>query len=191
MNIRANTLKSWLALAALAFATATGVTSASAASPSAPPSEQGKYEMWLNKQVHHKLAVLPFYGVFDNLEYRIDGSEVTLMGQLISTHAVTKSDAEAVVKKIEGVTRVVNKITVLPPSPFDDQIRRAEYRAIFSQSSLFRYSLGTIPSIHIVVNGGHVTLEGVVASEGDRNIANIRANEVPNVFSVTNNLRVA
>ena len=141
-------------------------------------------------QVRHNLVVQPWYGVFDNLEYQVKGSEVILSGQVISEHATTKHDAENAVKRIRGVTNVVNNIEVLPPLPFDNQIRRAEYRAIFSQSTLGRYSMGAIPQIHIVVNGGHVTLEGMVMNQMDRNIAGLTANSVSNVFSVTNNLRV-
>jgi hyperosmotically inducible protein len=144
----------------------------------------------LNDQVRHELVTLPWYGVFDNLEYQVNGNEVVLSGQVVSEHSQTKYDAEKAVKRIEGVTKVVNNIQVFPPSPFDNQIRRAEYRAIFSQSTLGRYSLGAIPQIHIIVNGGHVTLEGTVMNEMDRNIAGITANSVPNVFSVTNNLRI-
>src|SRR2546422_8792781 len=141
------------------------------------------------KEVHHELVLLPFYGVFDNLAYQVapDGT-VTLMGQVV--RPTLKSDAENVVKKIEGVERVVNNIEVLPPSPDDDRIRIAEYRAIYGQPALNRYSLQAVPPIHIIVKNGHVTLEGVVASEGDKNIAGIQANSVPGVFSVTNNLRV-
>lgn len=187
MSIRTGKLTALLGIAVLSLGLMT-VGVSSAAAKSSPPADQTKYEAWLNQQVHHELVTLPWYGVFDNLEYKIDGSQVTLMGQVI--RPVTKSDAENVVKKIEGVTRVVNEIKVLPPSPFDDGIRRAEYRAIFSEPSLSKYSLGAIPSIHMIVENGHVTLEGVVANEADRNLANIRANTVPNVFSVTNNLRI-
>jgi hyperosmotically inducible protein len=141
-------------------------------------------------QVQHKLAMLPWYGVFDNLAYQVNGSEVTLSGQVISEHDRTKYDAESDVKRIPGVTKVINNIQVLPPSPFDNQIRRAEYRAIFSKSDLGRYTMGAIPPLHIIVNGGHVTLEGVVMNEMDRTVAGISANQVPGVFSVTNNLRV-
>ena len=144
----------------------------------------------IGDQVRHELVTLPWYGVFDNLEYQVNGSEVILSGQVVSEHGNTKNDAENAVKRINGVTKVVNNIQVLPPLPFDNQIRRAEYRAIFSQSTLGRYSMGAIPQIHIVVNGGHVTLEGMVMNEMDRNIAGIVANSVPNVFSVTNNLRI-
>ena len=144
----------------------------------------------IEDQVRHDLVTLPWYGVFDNLEFQVNGSEVVLGGQVVSEHATTKHDAENAVKRIAGVTKVINIIEVLPPLPFDTQIRRAEYRAIFSQSTLGRYSMGAIPQIHIIVDGGHVTLEGKVMNEMDRNIAGITANSVPNVFSVTNNLRV-
>jgi hyperosmotically inducible protein len=132
--------------------------------------------------------MLPFYGVFDNLAFRVDGAVVTLLGQV--TRPTLKSSAERVVKNIEGVEKVVNEIEVLPNSPNDDRIRMAVFRAIYSDSVLSRYALRAIPPIHIIVRNGNVTLEGVVANEGDRNIANIRANGVSGVFSVTNNLRV-
>jgi hyperosmotically inducible periplasmic protein len=140
------------------------------------------------REVRHELVMLPYYGVFDNLSYRVDGNVVTLMGQV--TRPTLKSDAENVVKKIEGVERVVNNIEVLPLSAVDDRIRMAEYRAIYSQPSLNRYALSAVPPIHIIVSNGKVTLEGVVANEGDKNIAGIQANSVPGVFAVTNNLRV-
>ena len=132
--------------------------------------------------------MLPYYGVFDNLSYRVDGSAVTLFGQV--TRPTLKSDAENVVKRIEGVDRVVNNIEVLPLSPNDDQIRLATYRAIYGQPSLNRYALNAVPPIHILVNNGNVSLEGVVANEGDKNIAGVQANGVSGVFSVKNNLVV-
>ncbi len=141
------------------------------------------------KQVRHELLMLPYYGVFDDLAFRVDGSTVTLLGAV--TRPTLKSDAENRVKKVEGVTRVVNEIEVLPLSPMDDQTRRAVFRAIYSDPSLqIRYGMGAVPSIHILVKNGHVTLEGVVDSQGDKDLANIRANGVPNVFSVTNELQV-
>lgn len=140
------------------------------------------------REVQHELVTLPYYNVFDNLAYRVDGSTVTLLGQV--TRPTLKSDAEGVVRKIEGVENVNNQIEVLPLSPSDDAIRRAEYRAIYSQSALQLYSVRSVPPIHIIVKNGHVTLEGVVASEADKNIANVTANGVSGVFSVTNNLRV-
>jgi hyperosmotically inducible periplasmic protein len=146
------------------------------------------YQDWLEHEVRHQLVLLPFYSVFDNLEYKINGSEVTLLGQV--TQPTVKLDAENAVKGIEGVTKVINNIEVLPVSPMDDQIRRAEFRAIYSEPALQRYAFGPVPPIHIIVKRGHVTLEGVVNNQGDKNLVSIRANSVPGVFSVTNNLRV-
>jgi len=142
----------------------------------------------LVKEVRHELVMLPYYNVFDNLVYKVDGSTVTLMGQV--TRPTLKSDAERVVKSIEGVEKVINKIEVLPVSPNDERIRVAVYRAIYGQSALQRYGLQAVPPIHIIVNNGNVTLEGVVANEADKNIANIQANGVSGVFSVKNNLKV-
>jgi hyperosmotically inducible protein len=133
--------------------------------------------------------MLPYYGIFDDLAFRVDDSTVTLLGAV--TRPTLKSDAENVVKRIEGVTQVVNNIEVLPLSPMDNRIRIAEYRAIYGDPALAtRYGYRALPSIHILVKNGNVTLVGVVASEGDKNIINARANSVPGVFSVTNNLRV-
>jgi len=143
----------------------------------------------LAKRVRHELVMLPYYSVFDNLAYKVDGNTVTLYGEV--TRPTLKSDAGRVVKHIEGVQNVVNNIQVLPLSPFDNQIRRAEYRAIFGFGPMYRYAMGAVPSVHIIVNNGHVTLEGVVDNEADKNIAGIRANGVFGVFSVTNDLRVA
>jgi hyperosmotically inducible protein len=145
-------------------------------------------EQRIAREVRHELVMLPYYGVFDNLAYRVDGSTVTLYGQV--SRPTLKSDAENVVKQIEGVERVRNEIEVLPVSPNDDRIRLAVYRAVFSTPGLDRYSLQAVPPIHIIVKNGQVTLEGVVATEADKNLANIKANGVPGVFSVTNNLRV-
>ena len=141
------------------------------------------------REVHHELVMLPFYGVFDNLSYSVtpDGT-VTLLGQV--ARPVLKSDAENVVKKIEGVEKVVNNIEVLPTSPNDDRIRRAVYRAIFGNDVLSQYQMRAVPPIHIIVNNGNVTLEGVVARQMDKQVAGMQANGVSGVFSVTNNLRV-
>jgi hyperosmotically inducible periplasmic protein len=142
----------------------------------------------LIREVRHQLVLLPYYSVFDNLSFRVEGDTVTLEGQVV--RPTLKSDAEGVVKNIEGIGRVVNNIEVLPLSPMDDQVRRAVYRAIFSEAGLSRYSESAVPSIHIIVKNGNVTLVGIVDSEGDKNLANIRANGVPNVFSVKNELVV-
>jgi hyperosmotically inducible protein len=157
--------------------------------PSANSNSGAKPDMELAKKVRHELVMLPYYNIFDSLGFRVDGTTVTLYGEV--TRPTLKSDAGRVVQHIEGVGQVVNNIKVLPLSPFDNQIRRAEYRAIFGYGSLYRYAMGALPSIHIIVDNGHVTLEGVVANQGDKNIAGIRANGVPGVFSVTNNLLVA
>lgn len=143
----------------------------------------------ITREVHHELVMLPYYGVFDNLAYRVDGTTVTLLGQV--TDPVLKSDAGNVVKRIEGVTKVDNQIQVLPLSPMDNQTRIAEYRAIYGYPGLDRYGMQAIPSIHIIVSNGKVTLEGVVDSQADKDLATVRANTVSGVFSVTNNLQVA
>ena len=143
----------------------------------------------LVNKVRHELVMLPYYSVFDNLAYRVDGNTVTLYGQV--TRPTLKSDAGRVVQRLEGVDQVINDIKVLPLSSLDDQIRLVTYRSIFGSGGLYRYALGAVPSVHIIVDNGHVTLEGVVDNQGDKNIANIRANGVFGVFSVTNNLQVA
>lgn len=154
-----------------------------------PQSERPAQPMTrLEREIRHELVTLPFYGVFDNLAFRLDGGNVTLLGQV--TRPTLKSSAERVVKNVEGVTGVTNKIEVLPLSTMDDQIRMATYRAIYSHPQLNRYALRAIPPIHIIVRNGAVTLDGAVSTEADKNLAGIQAQSVPNVFSVTNNLRV-
>ena len=127
--------------------------------------------------------------VFDNLEYKVEGYKVTLVGQV--TNPTLKSDAENVVKHIEGVEQVDNRIEVLPTSPMDDNLRLKMYAAIYGYSALQKYAMPVVKPIRIIVKSGHATLEGVVDSEADKNLAGLRANSVPGVFSVTNNLRVA
>jgi len=142
----------------------------------------------LTNQVRKALLTLPYYGVFDNLEFSIKEGTVELNGQVV--RPVTKQDAESRVKKLKGVETVVNNIKVLPLSTTDNQLRRVLYRAIFRAGGLYRYRLGTNPSIHIIVDNGQVTLIGVVDNEGDKTLAGIKANTVSGVFSVDNNLRV-
>jgi hyperosmotically inducible protein len=141
-----------------------------------------------HERVRKELVTLPYYGVFDNLAFEINGSTVTLYGQVV--RPTTKSDAARRIKRLSGVENVVNKIEVLPLSRFDDSIRIRAYRAVFGTSGLYRYAQGANPSVHIVVDRGHITLEGVVDSAGDRNLAYIAARGVPGAFSVTNNLKV-
>lgn len=145
------------------------------------------YERFV-REIRHELVMLPYYGVFDNLAYKVDGYTVTLMGQV--TRPTLKTSAERVVKDIEGVEKVVNNIEVLPLSPNDDRVRLDVYRSIYGHTALNRYALNAVPPIHIIVKNGNVTLEGVVANESDRNIANMQANATSGVFSVTNNLRI-
>jgi hyperosmotically inducible periplasmic protein len=143
----------------------------------------------LQDAVRHEIVMLPYYNIFDDLAYRVDpDGHVTLYGQV--TRPTLRSDAQNVVKNLEGVTGVTNNIEVLPLSPYDDRIRIAVARAIYGYGPLQRYALGAQPPIHIIVKNGNVTLQGVVANEFDRNVANIRANGVGGVFSVTNKLQV-
>jgi hyperosmotically inducible protein len=141
----------------------------------------------LSKEVRHELVMLPYYGVFDNLAYRVDGSKVTLFGQV--REPKLKSDAEKAVKSIEGVSAIDNQIEVMPLSTMDDRTRIAVYRAIYSKPTLQRYQMGAVPPIHIIVKNGDVTLEGVVANEMDKTVAGIAANGVGSVHKLTNNLR--
>jgi len=149
----------------------------------APQSVQASLET----KVRHELNMLPYYGVFDDLSFRVDGSKVTLFGQV--SHPVLKQDAENMVKRLEGVQQVENQVEVLPLSPFDNDIRIRAARAIYGYGPLNRYAMGAHPSIHIIVKNGNVTLAGVVANSGDRNLAFLRANGIPGAFSVTNELR--
>ena len=146
-------------------------------------------EQRIQKEVRHELVMLPYLSVFDNLAFKVDGYDVTLLGQVVNPSL--KSDAENVVKRIEGVEKVTNQIEVLPPSPMDDQLRRRLFRAIYGYPTLQKYALPTIKPIRIIVKNGHATLEGVVDNDTDKNLAGLRANGVPGLFSVTNNLVVA
>jgi len=161
-----------------------------AASPALAGPQKGSGNTNLSRQVRKNLVTLPFYGVFDNLAYEVSGSgdTVTLYGQV--TRPTTRKDAERRVSKIEGVDRVINRIEVLPLSPMDDRIRARTYRTVFNTGGLYRYAMGANPSIHIIVNRGHVTLEGVVSGKMDSQLAYMAARQVPGVFSVTNNLVV-
>src|SRR6202023_1109709 len=171
-----------LFMACAILALASPVFSQQVTEPSARATER------ITREVRHELLMLPYFGVFDNIAYKVDGYNVTLMGQV--SRPTLKSDAENVVKRIEGVEHVDNQIEVLPTSPNDDRLRLALFQAIYGDPSLQKYALGVQKPIRIIVKNGKVTLEGVVDNEGDKNIANIRANGVPGVFSVTNNLQV-
>ena len=143
----------------------------------------------LEEQVRHELVTLPFYSLFDDLNYEVVGDTVTLSGHV--TRPTLKSDAAAVVQRVPGVAVVVNNVEVLPVSPADNHIRRAAYRTLFNYNSpLFRYGLGGDPAIHILVENGHVTLKGFVSSEMHKQIATTYMRHLFGVFSVTNDLVV-
>jgi len=169
-------LGSFLAIAALSAA-----SFAYASGPAPVPKS-------LEERVRHELNMLPYYGVFDDISFRVDGDKVTLLGQV--WQPVLKLQTESAIKHIEGVKQVDDQIEVLPLSNFDDQIRRQTLRAIYAYPALNRYVLNTHPSIHIIVKNGNVTLTGVVANTMDKEMAYVRANGVHGVFSVTNDLRV-
>ena len=177
--------------AVLAFGT-TGLALASSPDKSAQSTQtvnsDARLEQRLSSQVRHELNMIPQFSVFDNLAYRVDGSTVTLAGQV--RDAIVKDSAEARVKRLEGVERVNNQIEILPASFNDDRIRRQVARAVFNDPRLFNYGIQPVPPIHIIVKNGHVNLEGVVRTQTDKDDAFIRANGVPGVFSVQNNLVV-
>ena len=141
------------------------------------------------KEVRHELLMLPYFGVFDYIAYKVTGPTVTLLGQVVRPSL--KSDAENVVKRIEGVEKVDNQIEVLPPSPMDDRLRLQLFQAIYQYPALQKYELGVQKPIRIIVKNGRATLEGVVDSETDKNLAEMRAKGVSGLFSVTNNLQVS
>jgi hyperosmotically inducible periplasmic protein len=147
-------------------------------------------EEHIAKEVRHELLMLPYYSLFDDLEYSVQGRTVTLNGSVTSVHGETRQDAERAAKQIEGVEKVVNNIQVLSPSPFDDEARERVYRSLARSGGLSRYFWQAAPSIHIIVDHQRVTLKGYVNSEGDKNLANIAANEVRDVFTVVNDLQV-
>jgi hyperosmotically inducible protein len=140
------------------------------------------------REVRHEILMLPYFGVFDYIAFKVDGSTVTLLGEVV--RPTLKSDSENAVKHIEGVEKVDNQIDVLPPSPMDDGLRIRLYREIYGYPALEKYALGVQKPIRIIVKNGRVTLEGVVDNETDKNLAGLRANGVPGIFSVTNNLQV-
>ena len=173
-------------IVALAAVLALAVSGAAIATPAESDEQALSYQKVI-KKVRRELVTLPFYGVFDNLDFKVEGSTVTLYGQVV--RPTTRKDAERRVARISGVERVVNNIEVLPLSPFDDSIRVRTYSKLFRSGGLHRYARGANPPIHIIVNRGHVTLEGVVSNKMDKQLAYMAASSVPDVFSVTNNLR--
>lgn len=151
-------------------------------------SGQSPSELRIAREVRHEIVMEPYFSVFDSINFKVDGRDVALMGAV--TRPTVKNDIVKAVKKIEGVQQVDDQIQVLPPSPTDHRLRLALFRAIYGYSPLQKYALPVVKPIEIVVNMGRVTLEGVVDSEGDKNLVQLRANTVPGIFSVTNNLQV-
>ena len=153
------------------------------------PGAETREEDRITREARHELLMLPYYSVFDDLEYEVQGNTVILKGDVINP--VTKNDAESSVKHIEGVDKVVNQIQVLPPSSSDDQLRRELYHRIFGIAGMYRYAMSAVPSIHIIVRNGHVRLKGVADNKTDKQLAEMQAKGVPGVFSVDNDLVVA
>src|SRR6266542_3356158 len=175
----------------MALAAESAPVSPAATAAPAPASAQNQDPRLtrLEREVRHQLWLLPYYGVFDNLAFKVEpGGKVTLLGQV--RKPTLKSDAERAVKEVEGVDTVDNQIEVLPLSPNDDRLRLRVYRTIYRNTGLERYAIQAVPPIHIIIKNGNVTLEGAVGSEMDKTLANIKARGVPGVFKVTNNLKV-
>jgi len=155
-----------------------------------PAASADPAEAKIAAQVRHQLLTLVHYGMYDDLEYSVQGRTVTLSGAVINLHSQTRQDAERAVKRIEGVDQVVNNIRVLPPNPLDDQARERVFRALSRTGGLSQYFYPASPNIRIIVDNLHLTLKGYVNNEGDKNMANVAANQVRDLFQVTNNLQV-
>ena len=175
-------------LAAILALGTTGLAFATSADQQGVSSSDARIEQRLYGEVRHELNMIPQFTVFDNLAYRVDGRTVTLYGQV--RDAIVKDSAESRVKHLEGVERVDNQIEILPASFNDDRIRRRVAEAVFNDGPLFSYGIQHVPPIHIIVKNGHVNLVGMVRTQADKDNAFIRANGVPGVFSVQNNLQV-
>ncbi|HWY07235.1 MAG TPA: BON domain-containing protein [Candidatus Acidoferrales bacterium] len=145
-------------------------------------------ESQLSREIRHQLLVLPYYSVFDYLTFTLDADKVTISGYVL--RPTLRSNAEAAIKSLEGVSSVKNLVEVLPKSPTDDDSRRAVYRAIFEDSTLQRYAVSEVPLIHIILKNGEVTLAGSVASEAEKNLASARASNVSGISGVKNNLSI-
>ncbi len=173
----------------IAFASLLAVVTLGMAQDAPRDQPSAKSQERVVKEVRHELLMLPYFGVFDYIAFKVEGYNVTLLGQVV--RPVTKSDAEGAIKHIEGVEKVDNQIEVLPPSSMDDGLRLQLYRAIYGYPALEKYALGVQKPIRIIVKNGHVSLEGVVDSDADKNLVGVRANGVPGIFSVANNLQVS
>lgn len=154
------------------------------------PANGDPTEVKLAQQVRHQLLLLPYYSLFDDLEYSVQGRTVTLSGSVTNIHSQTKKDAQRAVEHIEGVESVVNNIQVLPPAPFDEQLRRQVYAQLVRSGGLSQYFWQAAPSIHIIVLHQNITLKGYVDSKGDKYLAAITAREIPDAFKVEDDLQV-
>lgn len=172
-----------VAWAGTAFAKLPGASVGQAAK--AEPKQE---ESTLALEIRHQLQVLPYYSVFDYIAFTLEGHKVTLTGYVLRPHL--RTDAERAIGSIEGVTSVANFIQVLPKSSTDDELRNSVYRAIFEDSVLQRYAVTDVPTIHILVKEGTITLEGSVENENDKKLAASRSSGVSGVTSVSNNLSV-
>ncbi|HKF20665.1 MAG TPA: BON domain-containing protein [Candidatus Angelobacter sp.] len=179
-------MKSILAVLTVCFLLSFPAPAQKSSKSSQPPPQ---FTQRVTREVRHQILMLPYYSEFDVIGFKVQGYTVTLYGKVVRPSL--KDDAANSIKKIEGVEHVNNQIEVLPPSPMDDRLRARLFRAIYGYSSLQRYGVGSNRPIHIIVDRGHVTLEGVVDNQADKNVAGIRANSVPGIFSVKNNLAVA
>ena len=177
-----------LCLATSVRAQSSGSRNATSASGAAHSTAENKAEELLAREVRHQLQVLPFYSVFDNITFALERNKVTLRGQVV--RPTLRAAADGAVKSIEGMGRVVNEIEVLPQSTSDDELRRAIYRAIFEDPVLQKYAVQALPSIHIIVKNGNVTLEGSVDSAEDKTRAASRVGGVANLAGLKDNLVV-
>ena len=187
IGIRTNTLVLCLTLSGLAMA-ATQDSDSQNKSELNTKRQPKQAEQQLAKLVREELEMLPNYTVFDYLTFQVDGRTVELLGEV--SRSVLKIDAEGAIKNLEGVEEVINHVEVLPDSPIDLNVRRQVYRAIYQHPTLSKYAMQAVPPIHIIVKNGKVSLEGVLANESDKNIANIQARSVSEVSSVANNLQI-
>jgi hyperosmotically inducible periplasmic protein len=143
----------------------------------------------LAQKVRHEIVMYSRYTMWDNINLRVNNGNVELTGAVSQPYK--KSEIGKIVQKIPGVVSVTNRLEVLPLSPMDDQLRLQVARAIFRDPSLSRYAIQAVPPIHIIVNNGHVTLEGVVNNNMEKQIAGMRAASAGLSFgAITNNLRV-
>jgi hyperosmotically inducible protein len=173
------------ALVLLTFVTLALPSASAVANQERNPGQGSDY---LAREVRHQLVMLPYYSIFDDMRFQVNGNSVILSGWVV--RPVLKHDAENVVKRVEGVQSVINNIKVLPPSTMDDQLRWALYRSIYGYNGFEKYAMQAVGPIHIIVDSGHVTLTGVVDSQMDKQIADTRAKSIPNVFSVDDQLQV-